>query len=372
VVILHVVAPAQVGGLERVVQTLATGQRAAGHEVHVAVVCEAPDADDGFVAPLRESGVTVHQVCVRRRDYRRERAEITRLCQRLRPSVVHTHGYRPDVLDADAARRCGVPAVSTVHGFTGGGLRNRLYERVQRAALKRLDAVIAVSRPLGVELQRSGVPLESLHVVPNAFRDADPPLERSDARMALNLPLDGLVAGWVGRISPEKGLDVLIEAMEQLPGLPLTLAVIGDGPHRPGLELRAERAGLRDIRWYGVVPDAGRLFRAFDVFVLSSRTEGTPMVLFEAMAAKVPIIATRVGGVPDILSGAEAALVPAEDPVALAGEIRTVCARPATATMRARAARRRLLREFRVQPWVARHDSIYLSVQRPLPVRASA
>jgi glycosyltransferase involved in cell wall biosynthesis len=346
VVILHVVAPAQVGGLERVVQTLATGQRAAGHEVHVAVVCEAPDADDGFVAPLRESGVTVHQVCVRRRDYRRERAEITRLCQRLRPSVVHTHGYRPDVLDADAARRCGVPAVSTVHGFTGGGLRNRLYERVQR--------------------------VESLHVVPNAFRDADPPLERSDARMALNLPLDGLVAGWVGRISPEKGLDVLIEAMEQLPGLPLTLAVIGDGPHRPGLELRAERAGLRDIRWYGVVPDAGRLFRAFDVFVLSSRTEGTPMVLFEAMAAKVPIIATRVGGVPDILSGAEAALVPAEDPVALAGEIRTVCARPATATMRARAARRRLLREFRVQPWVARHDSIYLSVQRPLPVRASA
>src|SRR5207244_2094763 len=76
--------------------------------------------------------------------------------------------------------------------------------------------------------------------------------------------------------------------------------------------------------WHGTLHDAARLFPAFDVFVLSSRTEGTPIVLFEAMASEVPVVATRVGGVPDILSAAEAALVPPNDPVALAAELRAV------------------------------------------------
>ena len=109
------------------------------------------------------------------------------------------------------------------------------------------------------------------------------------------------------------------------------------------------------------------MFAAFDVFVLSSRTEGTPIALFEAMAAGVPIVATRVGGVPDVVSPLEAALVPAEDPVALAAEIRAIYRDPATGQRRARAARARLERDFSVAPWLDRYEAIYRLVSAGVP-----
>jgi glycosyltransferase involved in cell wall biosynthesis len=107
------------------------------------------------------------------------------------------------------------------------------------------------------------------------------------------------------------------------------------------------------------VVEAAALFPAFDMFVLSSRTEGTPMALFEAMAAGVPVVATAVGGVPQVVSPAEALLVPPDDPANLAAGIREVLSNPDAAHARACAARRRLEREFAVQPWLARYDMLY-------------
>src|SRR6266566_158231 len=156
-------------------------------------------------------------------------------------------------------------------------------------------------------------------------------VEEPDLRVAatprrpLGIPRDGFVVGWVGRLSHEKGPDVLLDAIPHLRDVPLGVSVVGTGAQRAALQERARDLGLNGrVRWHGVVPDADRLFPAFDVFVLSSRTEGTPVVLFEAMAANVPIVTTGVGGVPDVVSPAEAALVRSEDPVALAAEIRGV------------------------------------------------
>jgi glycosyltransferase involved in cell wall biosynthesis len=140
---------------------------------------------------------------------------------------------------------------------------------------------------------------------------------------------------------------------------------VGNGIERVALQARAGDLRLDGrVLWHGPIPDAGRLFAAFDVFVLSSRTEGTPLVLFEAMAVGVPIVATCVGGVPDVVSPAEAALVRPDDPTALAAEIRSVYRNPAAAQRRARAARARLARAFSVPRWLDRYEAIYRRVCR--------
>src|SRR6266550_2692219 len=273
-VIMHVVAPCEFGGLERVVQMLGTGFGSLGHEVHVVSVVTECGAAEAFHGPLSEAGVATHEIVLSARSYARERAVIAALCQRLRP---------------DAARR------------------------------------------------------------------------------TLGIPRDDFVVGWVGRLSVEKGPDVLLEALPHLNTVPLTISLIGGGTgaEQGALRARADKLGVADhIRWHGVVPDAERVYTAFDVCVLSSRTEGTPVVLFEAMAAGVPVVATAVGGVPDVLSAEEAVLVASEDPVGLAAGIRDVYAHADAAARRARAARLRLEREFGVGPWLDRYAGIYRLITR--------
>jgi len=368
---MHVVAPGEFGGRERVVQMLGHGLRGLGHTVHVVAV-EEPRAVEPFLAPLAKAGVQTHALTMPDRAYGRERRAITNLFRRLRPDVVHTHGYRPDVLHSGVARHLSIPVVTTVHGFAGGDWKNRFYEWLQRRAFRRFDAVVAVSRPLAERLARVGVPRSRIHAVPNAWSEFAKPLEREAARDVLKIPRDGFVVGWVGRLSREKGADVLVGALPRLSGVPLTVSVVGTGAELVALQSRARDLGVDGrIRWHGAVADAARVFTAFDVFVLSSRTEGTPVVLLEAMAAGVPIVASRVGGVPDVVSPAEAAVIRSEDPVALAAEIRRVYDDPGAARDRARAAHARQTREFSVVPWLQRYEAIYRLVRHGVPVRAS-
>jgi glycosyltransferase involved in cell wall biosynthesis len=232
--------------------------------------------------------------------------------------------------------------------------------------------VIAVSQPLAAQLARRGVPRERLHLLRNAWCGSTPGLERARARAELGLPPAAFVLGWVGRLSVEKGGDVLVEALARLRDLPLLACVVGDGPERPALERRSARLGLAEqIRWSGVRADAGRLFRAFDAFVLSSRTEGTPMVLLEAMHAGVPVVASAVGGVPDVVGAQEGWLVAPEDPDALAAALRELHGDTAEAARRANAARRRIDTDFALGPWLDAHERVYREARgRGTPSRA--
>jgi len=363
--ILHIVAPGPVGGLESVVLALAGAQARAAHDVRVFAVTGEDGESHPFVTRLSDAGVEVLPFLASGRSYALERRAVDESCRRIRPHVVHTHGYRPDVLDAGVARRRGIPTVTTVHGLTGGDWKNRLYEYLQRRAFRRFDAVVAVSRPLAAHLGRSGVAPERLHVVQNAFAPPDNPCARDAARRRLGVPAASFLIGWVGRLSHEKGADVLLHAMPALRQRDAVAVIVGDGPERASLEGRAAALGVGDrVLWKGVVEDMGRLFSAFDAFVLSSRTEGTPIVLFEAMSAAVPIVATRVGGVPDVVTDREALLVAPENPAALARAIESVMLDAGSARARAVAARTRLDQDFGVEPWLARYDEIYFNVQR--------
>jgi glycosyltransferase involved in cell wall biosynthesis len=363
-VVLHVLAPAVFGGLERVVGALAAGHSAAGHDVHVAVVLDPGIARHPFVESLRGGPVVVHELRPPARAYRRERRAIADLCWSISPDVVHTHGYRADVVDAPVARGLGIPTVTTVHGFTGGGWRNRLYEVLQVRAFRHFGAVVAVSRPLAAQLEHRGVPPERLRTVLNAWLPGPPPLSREEARRVLAVPAPGRRIGFVGRLTKEKGPDVFVEACGRLADTAVALSVIGDGRERAALERLATARGLAGrLTWHGAVPDAARLLRAFDALAISSRTEGTPMLAFEAMAAGVPLVAAAVGGVPDVVTADEAILVPAEEPARLAAALDDVLAHPSHAQRRADAARLRLDARFAAGPWLAAYDAIYREVR---------
>lgn len=357
--ILHLLAPAPVGGLETVVSTLAAAQRRAGHTVVVAPTLSAPGDGWNFTASLEHTDVELVPLMVPRRGYLRERALIREICRSRNVSVVHTHGYRSDIVGGHAGHESGVPIVTTVHGFTGGGWKNRGYERLQRFAFRRFDAVVAVSRPQADQLRASGVPSQRIRIVPNALAAHPSPLDRAEARRALGLPAEGLVAGWVGRVSREKGIDVFIDALASLQDRVMQAAILGEGPERVTEAARAESMAPSRFLWLGAVPEASRYFAAFDLFVMSSRTEGLPMVMLEAMAAGTPIVATKVGGIPDLISPKEGVLVPAEDPAALADAMRAVIDDREAASVRARAAQLRQKTEFDVGPWSARYESIY-------------
>lgn len=364
--ILHVSAPAAVGGMERVVQTLAIGHHQMGHRVGVAAIIDVGQRNHPFLDPLIEANVDVFPMPLPRRAYLTERRLVAELCRHFRPDVIHTHGFRPDVLDADVARRLGLPTITTVHGPSRMGGMARLYEFLQRKVLRTFDAVVAVSRPIAEGVRRDGVPENRIHVVPNACPESIGGLDRRAARRVLGLPGDGFVVGWVGRLIPAKGADVFLRALAMLNDFPLLASIVGDGIERPGLEAHARSIGLNGrITFHGSLENAAQVFPAFDLFMLSSRTEGTPIVLLEAMGAGVPIVATRVGGVPDLISDVEAYLVPPEDPVALAAAMRSVYNDPHGAKKRARAARRRLAADYAVGPWLSRYEEIYRRFQRP-------
>lgn len=358
--IVHVIAAEPVGGAESVVRLLAGAQRARGSRVTVVTIETSDAGETAFADALKQTSVEVVRLRLPGRAYLRERREIAAVCADVSATVLHSHGYRTDVADAPFVGRRGLPIVSTVHGFTGGNLRSRLYQWLQRRAYHTFDAVVAVSAPLERELAQA-LGTERLHLQPNAYRAPHDASSRADARAALALPADSFVIGWVGRLSHEKGADVLLDALACADlSDHVQVAFLGDGPEAQALRERAMRLGLgARVMWKGRIARAERLFAAFDTLVLSSRTEGTPMVILEAMAAGVPIVATRVGGVPEVLTAGTAVLVPPESPAELATAIRAMVTNAAAAMARARAAQDRVEREYGVPGWVARYETIY-------------
>lgn len=359
--IIHVTSPGLYGGLETVVHLLASNQVRAGHAVCVILLGVDPAAARHPLADaLSKSGVSVEFVPRGRPPFRDERAHVAAICRRLNANVLHTHGSRPDFIASPAGKAVGIPTVSTVHGVTVQGLKSHLLHMLEWRALRRVSAVIAVSRPLMGVLASKGVPRDRLVLIPNAFASTVEPLSRDDARRALGIPEDRFAFGWVGRLSREKGADVLVESLRSVRSPRPVIVFVGDGPERESLIELARTLGVTDdIRWLGAVPSGAALFAGFDGFVLSSRSEGTPMCLFEAMDAGIPAIVTAVGGVPDVVSDREALIVQPEQPAALAAAIDALIADRQAGRERATAARARLSAAYSVGPWIERHNDLY-------------
>ncbi len=230
----------------------------------------------------------------------------------LRPVVVSL--LRPGREDAlgDAARQMGLEAVRI---DAPGKLSWRALGpvvRLAQGALLHAHDYKALWIALAARI-RAVAPRAPIHVIPNGIAIGRLPTdaERRTARETLGIPDRAQVVAFVGRLSPEKGPEVLLGAAR---GSGLLVLVAGDGPLRGVLE--AEGAG-RALRFLGFVPDVGQVLAAADLLALPSRTEGLPMAVLEAMAAGVPVVASAVGSLPEVLGDGAGVLVPPGDVEAL-------------------------------------------------------
>ena len=362
--IVHLCTPARVGGLERVVQGLAMWTARAGHRVSVMAV-SAPGADlSEFLAPLKRAGVPVVRIESSGRRYLTERRTVQEHLQGMKPDVVHTHGYRCDLLHGGPARRLGIATVSTLHGSSRMGGLSHLFEWMQERALARFDGVVAVSEPLKESLIAKGVSADRVHLIPNGWVPPERYLTRDEARNELGVPREGFLFGWIGRLIPIKGCDVFLEALARIGGETAAVwhgVVVGDGPERASLEEQAVALGIGDrVTFAGSVSEAARIVRALDLFILSSRSEGTPMTILEVMGAGVPVVATHVGGVPAVVDAPRGGwIVPPEDPKALAEALAGALSDGTERRERAELGRSRAGGAYGPESWVAAHTGVY-------------
>lgn len=353
----------EVGGAERHVVDLVLALRREGHAVTVAC-----SVSGSLAEPLEAARIPVRSL-VRRKIKRRVSLPyawaLRKLLERERFDLVHAHVYSSAAASALATVGTDVPLVVTEHTEApwqgrGGRLFSRwMYRRVSR--------VIAVSSAIERRLiERDRVPPGRISVVPNSV----PPTWEAQGEV-LPLPQElvsgeGPVVGMVARLQPEKGVKSFLEAAsrvaEEFPAA--RFVVVGDGPLRRELFGLAERLGIREhVVFTGFRPDAQALIRLMGVVAVPSVSEGTPLVVLEAMAAGVPVVASRVGGIPDqIEHGREGFLIPPGDTQALGEAILELLRNPELARRMGEAGSLRAGTEFGHENMVRAIEEIYRDV----------
>jgi len=248
--------------------------------------------------------------------------------RQIRPDLVETHDCKSHflffILRALHGEVRKLKWVAFHHGYTRTSWKVSLYQHLDRITLPSADCVITLCKPFAAMLARRGVKPDKLSVISNAVEMRERPCAAAivEAREALGISASETVILSVGRLSREKGHDDLITAFHQTlaaaEGRGIRLVIAGDGPERARLERLASPLGEKVV-FAGHVTDPWPLLHSADVFALPSHSEGSPLVMFEAMAARAAIVATSVGGVSETLADSETALlVPPSNPTALA------------------------------------------------------
>ncbi|WP_310572426.1 glycosyltransferase [Gemmatimonas sp.] len=267
-----------------------------GTELRILVFARVGSATRPYQTFLKAAGIS-HVVVEERSSFdfnavRQVAAEL----ERFKPDIVQTHGYKPSAV-AFALRRLGrrFRWVAFYHGSTTENLKVRAYHLLDQFLMRTADTVVVMSRLHAAALNGRGRDIRLIH---NAVLF---PIEPSRPASSPDASPRMLVAG---RLSSEKGVDVLVDACAILlaKGHRFHLDIIGDGPDRASLERQAQRLALTPlVTFHGHQSDPRPFYRAADLLVIPSRSEGLPNVLLEAIAHGLPIVSTRVGAVPEVL-----------------------------------------------------------------------
>lgn len=368
--ITHFVENLERGGLERVVVDLIRAQRDAGEECQVVCLFQRGVLADELAA----LGVPVHACGKRKGADVGALMRARKLLGQARGGVLHTHNAAAHYHAVAASLGLGLErVVNTRHGMGASDPRSRR-EWLYRRSMGRTDAVVAVCESARRQLEQQGVrPRSDLLAIPNGIRVERFAVATQASRAALVAEL-GLAAGTrligtVGRLNWAKDQASLIRAFrlvhEAMPDTALVLA--GEGGLRGALEAEAARQGVADaVRFLGDRSDVERLLRGFDLFALSSLTEGYSVALLEACASALPIVATDAGGNAEIVRhGINGLLVPAADPLALAEGMRALLQDPPRLASMANAGRAWALAEGSFRTMAQRYSRLYRGERLP-------
>ncbi|MEX0729905.1 MAG: glycosyltransferase [Aquisalimonadaceae bacterium] len=357
------------GGSERMAVAVIRHLQAEGYHVDV---CATHSAGGPIAGLLEAGGLRCFGVDVETLSRLGRRRALYRLFRERRVEVLYVQHLPMMMLCYWPARLAGVRRI-VVTEHTDEQLRTRpLFRWLARRHVPRVDAVTVIHSGLRESLAAwLGMQPRRIAVVPNGVDTAQFRPHRRDPRLRAEMGAGSGMAlvGCVARLHTDKDHRTLLTAMaharERQPDADFRLVLIGDGPERAALESLARRLRLTSgVTFLGDRSDVDRLMPQLDLLVLSSRTEGLPLVLLEAMACGVPCVATAVGGIPELLRNGGGRLVPPEDPAALAETIAALLSAPQTLIGLGRQARRVVM---------AGHDRLTMvhAYQRILDPRAT-
>jgi glycosyltransferase involved in cell wall biosynthesis len=381
--ILRVIARLNMGGPALHVAYLTEGLRKRGYDTTLVAGSLARGEDSmAFVADAR--GVEVVRIDELGREISPLRdlmatIRLARLIRKERPQILHTHTAKAGTVGRVAARLAGSrkPPI-VVHTFHGhvlrgyfGPVRTLLFRLLERWLASGTTALIAVSPQVRDDLVSLGVAPRERFVVIRLGIELDERVApdengRGESRRYLGIPGDRFAVGWIGRMTAVKRTDDVLIAFKSLrdSGVDAVLCMVGDGPDRITLEERAHELGVaRDTIFLGYQEDVAPFYAAFDVLVLPSGNEGTPVTVIEALAAERPVVATRVGGVPDVVrDGEDGFLVEAGATDDLADRLGRLARDPALRARMGKKGRERVLPRYAVERLVDDVDGLYRSL----------
>lgn len=368
--ILQFITPAGFYGAERWILALANNMPPDAATCDLAVSDEGGSQDLSMLELYPESLGRVHRVNMRGRFDWRVISRICRIIRDRRIDVIHTHGYKSDILGFIAAKRMGIKCVSTPHGFSGNvGFKLATFIRLGTFMLRFFDMVAPLSDELVADMRRFGVPERKTRFIRNGvdLKEIDQVLEGSRKRETKSeAGKRSFTIGFIGQLIPRKGIGDLLTVFDQLcVDFPyLQLRLIGDGSQRSELESIA--AGLpcaKKIQFLGFRSDRLTLLQDIDLFVMTSSLEGIPRCMMEAMAVGVPVVAYNISGVDQLVEhGKTGLLAPHGDKSALQENCRRLIDDPKLAKRLLANARDLIDDQYSAARMATEYEGLYLQL----------
>ena len=364
--VLYLITDLKYGGAQTVLYSLVSNINQERYKPSVACLFggDFPVGDE-----LRKTGIEV--IDLRMTNFWRIDAlwRLYQLLHREKYSILHTSLFHASLVGRIVGWAAKVPVIITWRQniSLGGRWRDFIYKMTSRID----DKVIVVSNStLESEIRTTGLAVEKVEVIYNSI-DIDrysrkKPANRNKVKMDFGLGGEEIIVGFIGRFHAQKGIDVLLKAFEKIEKskMNVRLMLVGDGTLRKKIWKQSQTLGNDNrVLFTGIRKDIPLILSSLDIFVLPSRWEGLPLVLLEAMAAGLPIVATAVGGIPEVVVDGETGfLVPPEDPEALASAITRLIEDSVLRKKFGKAGYKRVKQHFNIQEASRRTEELYFSL----------